>query len=38
MEYNTLYSIIIYKKNIYIIFKTLLQCDDNDENDNDEEI
>ena len=38
MEYNTLYSSIIYKKNIYIIFKTLLQCDDNDENDNDEEI
>ena len=31
MEYNTLYSSIIYKKNIYHIFRNLLQCDDNDE-------
>ena len=31
MEYNTLYSSIIYKKNIYQIFRNLLQFDDNDE-------
>ena len=32
MEYTTLYSSIIYKKNIYQIFYSLLQCDSNEEN------
>ena len=31
VEYNALYSSIIYKKNIYHIFKNLLQCDENAE-------
>ena len=31
VEYNTLYSSIIYKKNIYHIFNNLLQCDENSE-------
>ena len=35
MEYNTLYSSIIYKKNIYIIFQNLLQCADKDDNTED---
>ena len=32
MEYTTLYSSIIYKKNIYQIFHNLLQCDSTEEN------
>ncbi len=35
MEYNTLYSSIIYKKNIYIIFENLLLFADKDDNTED---
>ena len=36
MEYSSLYSSIIYKKNIYQIFHFLLQCENNDENSDEE--